>query len=338
MKIQLSHSFEDIISVDNLLSAWQEFILGKKQKKDVQEFGLCLMDNILQLHTDLANFSYQHSGYQAFNISDPKPRNIHKASVLDRLLHHAIYRLLYPFFDRTFIADSFSCRNNKGTHKAINRFRCLAYSVSKNNTKIVWVLKCDIKKFFANINHSVLKSILTEYIPDQNILWLLGRVIDSFETVPNIGLPLGNLTSQLFVNIYMNVFDQFVKHRLKQQNYIRYADDFVFLSENKECLTKIITCVNDFLNQKLHLQIHPHKISLTTLASGVDYLGCVNFPHHRILRTKTKRRMLRLVNEKNLPSYLGVLKHINGYRLRQIALNMVFLTTLKGLSQFRIKC
>lgn len=315
MKIQLSHSFEDIISVDNLLSAWQEFVSGKKKKKDVQEFNFCLIDNILQLHEDLANFSYQHSGYHAFNISDPKPRNIHKASVKDRLLHHAIYRLLYPFFDRTFIADSYSCRNDKGTHKAINRFRSMAYDVSKNNTKTVWILKCDIRKFFANIDHSVLKDILAEYIPDKNILWLLGEVIDSFETTPDTGLPLGNLTSQLFVNIYMNKFDQFIKHKLKQKFYIRYADDFVFLSENKEDLTNIIKPINDFLKQKLHLQIHPKKISLTTLASGVDYLGYVNFSHHRVLRTKTKRRMLRLANEKNLPSYLGVLKHANCFKL-----------------------
>ena len=122
MKIQLTHKFEDIISVDNLLSAWQEFIKGKRKKKDVQEFQLNLMDNIFSLHSDLVSFTYRHGGYTAFNISDPKPRNIHKASVRDRLLHRALYRVIYPFFDKTFIADSFSCRLNKGTHKALNRF------------------------------------------------------------------------------------------------------------------------------------------------------------------------------------------------------------------------
>ncbi|MCX6785114.1 MAG: reverse transcriptase/maturase family protein [Candidatus Komeilibacteria bacterium] len=320
-KISFSHGYDYIISLENLLQAWQEFIKGKRGRKDTQEFELDLMANIITLNDELVNFIYQHSGYQAFNISDPKPRNIHKASVRDRLLHHAIYRQLYPFFDKTFIVDSFSCRNNKGTHKAINRFRSMAYQVSKNNTKTVWVLKCDIKKFFANIDHNILKNILVSYIPDQQIIWLLNRVIDSFETMPDKGLPLGNLTSQLLVNIYMNEFDQFVKHQLKQKYYIRYADDFVFLSENKESLINIIKLIKDFLGQKLQLQIHPNKISLTTLASGVDYLGYVNFPHHRVLRTKTKRRMLRLVNNKNLPSYLGVLKHANCYGLEQEALN-----------------
>src|SRR3989344_8085912 len=122
-KIILQHSFEDIISTENILEAWKEFIRGKRQRKDVQEFGLNLMDNILELHSDLVNHIYKHGGYQAFNICDPKPRNIHKAQVRDRLLHHAIYRILYPFFDRIFISDSFSCRIDKGMHKALNRFR-----------------------------------------------------------------------------------------------------------------------------------------------------------------------------------------------------------------------
>ena len=120
----------------------------------------------------------------------------------------------------------------------------MAYQVGKNNTKTVWILKCDIKKFFANINHDILKNILASYISDKDILWLLGRVIDSFEAKPKTGLPLGNLTSQLFVNIYMNEFDQFVKHKLKQKHYIRYADDFVFLSDNKENLIYIINLVS----------------------------------------------------------------------------------------------
>ena len=153
MKVQLVHKFEDIISVDNLLEAWREFVKGKRGKKDVQDFSLHLADNIIALNRELTSKTYRHGGYKAFNISDPKPRSIHKANVRDRLLHHAIYRILYPFFDRVFIADSYSCRIGKGTHKALNRFRQFAFVVSKNNTRTCWVLKCDIKKFFANIDH-----------------------------------------------------------------------------------------------------------------------------------------------------------------------------------------
>jgi retron-type reverse transcriptase len=335
MKIQLSHNFENIICLENLLLAWQEFEKGKKNRKDVQEFSMKLMDNIFSLHCDLFNHTYEHGGYQAFKINDPKPRDIHKASVRDRLLHHAIYRILYPFFDKTFIADSYSCRNKKGTHKAIDKFREYAHIVSKNNIKTCWILKCDIKKFFANMDHQILLEILAEYIPDENIINLLENIIKSFTTKNKIytGLPLGNLTSQLFVNIYMNKFDQFAKHKLKAKYYLRYADDFVFLSEDKSLLENQIPKIEKFLSNELKLELHPNKVFLKTLASGIDFLGMVNFSDYRILRTKTKRRIFKknsqkhkLLREdlifvesfsKSLQSYLGVLRHCEGFEIEK---------------------
>lgn len=312
--------FEDIISLDNLLSAWQEFIKGKRKRKDVQEFSLNLMDNILSLHQDLARYLYKHGPYQAFNINDPKPRNIHKASVRDRLLHHAIYRILYPVFDKTFISDSFSCRLNKGTHKALNRFRYFNYKVSQNNTRTCWVLKCDIRKFFDNIDHKILVDILKQYIPDQNIIWLLEKVIYSFSRTSGKGLPLGNLTSQLFVNIYMNEFDQFVKHRLKAKYYIRYADDFVVLSQDKSWLGELLFRIGDFLEERLKLSLHSDKLFIKTIFSGVDFLGWVHFSDHRVLRTATKRRMFNKLEINRKPktaaSYLGLLKHGNTYKIK----------------------
>jgi len=322
-KIQLGHTFNDIINLENLLLAWQEFRRGKRNKKDVQEFSLHIMDNIISLHNDLASGNYRHGGYHSFNISDPKPRNIHKASVRDRLVHHAIYRILYPFFDRIFIADSYSCRNGKGTHKALARFKKFAFESSQNNTRTCWILKGDIRKFFASINHLALKNILKGYISDNEILGLLDEVIDSFNSGKNgqIGLPLGNLTSQLLVNIYMNEFDQFVKHKLKAKYYIRYADDFVILSDNKKLLEKQIRRISDFLLDNLKLQLHPDKVYIKTLNSGIDFLGWVNFFDHRILRTKTKRRMLKriFVNPKpeTINSYLGLLKHGNTFKIKE---------------------
>ena len=321
MKIQLTHAFDEIISVENLLEAWKEFIKGKKQKKDVQIFQMRFMNNILSLHGDLLNHTYKHGGYQAFKINDPKPRDIHKAKVRDRLLHHAIYRKSYSFFDRTFIADSYSCRLNKGTHKSVNRFRKFAHIVSKNNTRTCWILKCDIRKFFANTDHDVLLEILAQYVPAKNTLWLLQEVIGSFnaERKTNVGLPLGNLTSQLFVNIYMNEFDQYIKHKLKVKHYIRYADDFVIFSGDKEYLKNIISEIADFLGEELKLELHPNKIFIKTFNSGVDFLGWVSFSDHRVLRTATKRRMLRRIKEnpntETLNSYLGLLKHGNAKKL-----------------------
>ncbi len=322
-KIQLKNSFEEIVSVENLLQAWKEFEVGKKNRKDVQAFAVFLMDNIFSLHEQLIKHTYKHSGYQAFKINDPKPRDIHKASVRDRLLHHGIYRMLYPFFDKTFIADSYSCRISKGTHKSINRFEEFGRKVSKNNTRTCWVLKCDIKKFFANIDHKILLSILRKYIPDKNVLDLLENVIESFceKDKNGVGLPLGNLTSQLLVNIYMNEFDQFAKHKLKAKFYIRYADDFVFFSQNKKELENLILVVENFLQNKLKLSLHPEKVFIKTLSSGVDFLGWVHFPTHRILRTSTKRRMFRSLRknakDESLQSYLGMLKHGNAYKLSE---------------------
>jgi len=321
MKIEFTHSFEEIISLENLLESWKEFLKGKRKRKDVQEFSLSLMDNIVQLHQDLANHTYNHGSYQAFRINDPKPRQIHKSSVRDRLLHHAIHRMLYPFFDRTFVSDSFSCRIRKGTHKALNRFREFGHKTSRNNTCTCWILKCDIRKFFENIDHKVLLSILRQYIPDQNIIWLLEKVILSFSSAPGRGLPLGNLTSQLFVNIYMNKFDQFVKHKLKARYYIRYADDFVIMSQDKSWLEELLPKVGDFLSEHLKLNIHPDKVLIKTLASGVDFLGWVHFPDHRLLRTSTKGRMFKRVISSNTPetknSYLGLLKHGNTDKLKR---------------------
>lgn len=320
MKIQLRHSFEDIISIENLLEAWKEFVKGKKGKPDVQEFNLNLMDNILELHSDLNDHAYKHGGYKAFNICDPKSRNIHKASVRDRLLHHAIYRMLYPFFDKVFIADSYSCRLNKGTHKALNRFKVFAFKAGQNNTQTCWVLKCDIRKFFASIDHKILMDILCEYIPDKDILWLLQRIIGSFSSdKAEVGLPLGNLTSQLLVNIYMNKFDQFIKHKLKAKYYIRYADDFVILSQNKNELKSLLLRIGAFLSLELKLKLHPNKVSIKTLFSGIDFLGWVCFPDHRVLRTATKRRMLKKIKNypkpERLASYLGLLKHGNSHKI-----------------------
>ncbi len=304
-----------------MLISWKGFLNGKRKRRDVAKFSIKFTDNILKLHKDLSGKSYKHGLYHAFKINDPKPRDIHKATVHDRIIHHALYRSLYPYFDNKFIYDSYSCRNNKGTHKAINRFRRVYWKVSKNNTKTAWILKCDIRKFFATINHKILKEILAKHIEDEDILWLLQQVIDSFRTKDgvDVGLPLGNITSQLFINVYMNEFDQFVKKKLKVRYYIRYADDFIILSKDKSYLVNIIPKISEYLEKELNLLLHPHKVFIKTLASGVDFLGWIHFPYHRVLRTSTKRRMFKRLKQshpkESIASYLGLLKHGNTHKL-----------------------
>ncbi|HEY4480304.1 MAG TPA: reverse transcriptase/maturase family protein [Candidatus Paceibacterota bacterium] len=329
--IKFELKYKDIISSENLLGAWQEFIKDKRKRKDVQEFQYNLSDNLVALKKSLEQKTYYHKKYYAFNISDPKPRNIHKATVEDRILHRAIYRKLYPYFDFRFISDSYSCRLDKGTHRGFERFRAFARQVSKNDTKICWVLKCDIRKFFASIDHENLLNILKTYIPDEDIIWLLGMIISSFcSNKPGIGLPLGNLTSQLIANIYMNTFDQWTKHIMKAKYYIRYADDFVILHQEKDYLLELTPKIVDFLEENLKLSLHPNKVSVNTLSSGVDFLGWVHFPHHRVLRTATKRKMFRNLNSKqgkqkenSAQSYLGMLGWGNARKLADEIQNMI---------------
>ncbi|MDE2071573.1 MAG: group II intron reverse transcriptase domain-containing protein [Patescibacteria group bacterium] len=216
---------------------------------------------------------------------------------------------------------SYSCRKYKGTHLAMRAFKRYVAKASLNDTKTLWALKCDIKKFFASVDQGVLSKILERRIPDANILRLIGRVTESFSsTAPGKGLPLGNLTSQLLVNVYMNEFDQFVKHKLKVKYYIRYADDFVILSRDKEWLESLLPRIEKFLWNELRLTLHPKKVSIHTIASGVDFLGWVHFPDHRVLRRTTKRRMLRrtagLQQESAIvQSYKSLLKHGNTKKL-----------------------
>ena len=329
-KQMFTHSYQDIISMENLLVTWERFLRGKRHKNDVIKFQANLNDNLVELYKELKNKTYIHDTYSAFNISDPKPRNIHKATVRDRVVHHLLYKELYPYFEQKFVYDSYSCRENKGTHKALDRFKYFAGKVSKNHTKTCHVLKCDIKKFFANIDHDTLKRILERHIKDKNILWLLGQVINSFSFSKHIyaiadmgkrGLPLGNLTSQLLVNVYMHEFDMYVKQELKVKYYIRYADDFVVLSQDKKYLENLLVKFHNFLNDELHLTLHENKVYIKTYTSGVDFLGWVHFPFHRQLRTTTKRKIVK--NMKGYPkpetinSYRGVLRHGDTYKFQK---------------------
>lgn len=286
--------------------AWQEFKKGKSKKSDIQQFWFNLEDNLFQLHQELKTKTYRHSDYTPFTIQDPKLRKIHKACVKDRVLHHAIFRILYPIFDKSFIFDSYSCRMSKGTHRAVKRLKNFLNKTSENNKKQVFVLKCDIRKFFDSVNQDILLNLMKEKIQDKDVIWLIEKIVRSFPK----GLPLGNVTSQLFANIYLNEFDQFVKHELRIKYYLRYCDDFIILN-NEELMEKI----NDSLKSKLKLNLHPDKIIVRKYRQGIDFLGYVVRPYCVNLRTKTKKRMFGKVRLNNLASYLGILGHCNGHKI-----------------------
>lgn len=268
------------------------------------------------MHGDLVTGMYRHGPYQAFFVHDPKRRHIHKAGVRDRVLHHAIHRILYPSFDRVFVYDSFSCRIGKGVHAALRRFQSFGRGVGLNGGRTCWVLQCDIRKFFDSIDHDVLLDLLSRRVSDRKLLALLSEVIGSFSAKTGKGIPLGNLTSQLFANVYLNEFDQFVKHRLRATWYLRYADDFVIMSPDKEWLQCTLFPIRLFLSETLILELHPKKVSFKTLASGVDWLGWIHFPDHRILRRALVKRMRSrvfrgTVSKLVFSSYEGLCSHGN---------------------------
>lgn len=313
-----------IISTPNLFAAWREFKVGKTGKGDVLEFAERAEEYLVALNKDLVNGAYAHGPYDRFFVHDPKQRPIAKASVRDRVLHHAICRVLGPLLDKQFIFDSYASRKTKGTHAANNRLREFARRLSKNGTRTVWLLKCDVRKFFDSVDHEILLGICKEKIGDKPLLELLRMIVTSFETRPGKGIPLGNLTSQLLANIYLDQLDQYVKRELRYKYYLRYTDDFVLLAENRNELEKYLPRIQAFLRKRLQVEMHPNKIVFRKWRQGFDFLGYVHFSHHKLVRPKTVKRLFRKLAdrakhaeddtgrmrlEQSKQSYLGILSH-----------------------------
>lgn len=331
--------YEEMVSPESLFAAWNAFKVGKTKREDVANFEWKLEENIFALHRDLKSKEYRHGAYSSFFIEDPKQRHIHKAPVRDRVVHHAVFQVLNPIFEPTFIADSYSCRVGKGTHKGIDALTYMVRKVSRNYTRPCFVLKCDVRRFFDSIDHNVLLEILRERIADVDVMHLLETIVESFPPGQSniferhMGVPIGNLTSQLFANVYLNVFDQFMKHELRVKHYARYTDDFVIVSGDKEELEALLPRIRIFLGERLRLELHPKKVLICQPHQGIDFLGYVIRRHSRVLRTKTKNRMVKKLSLKTsecnaeiispdrlrqtLNSYLGVLSHANGRGLSE---------------------
>lgn len=335
MKIY-NNLFNDIISAENLFLAWDKFKNGKRNKKDVMLFEWNLEENIFRLHRDLKNKTYKHGAYHSFKIRDPKPRDIHKARVRDRILHHAVFQVLNPIFEPCFISASFSCREGYGVHKGVQYLQDTLRKASKNDSTECFALKCDVKKFFDTIDHDILLAILKRKIKDDDTIWLLKQIISSFSSKHSLlgiekGVPIGNLTSQLFANIYMNEFDVFMKQKLKIKYYLRYTDDFIIVSRSKSYLIVLIPEIVSFLSDELRLKIHEEKTTIRKTSQGVDFLGYIVFIKYKLARTKTKKRIIKKFKAKveecnkglisqqsllqSLQSYLGFLHHAEEHKI-----------------------
>ena len=318
---------------------------NKRFKEGVEEFEMNLEEELFKLQKELNNKIYYPKPLRRFVIRDPKSRVIHASHFRDRVVHHALVNILQPIFEPAFVYDSFANQIGKGTHKALERFDEFKRKVSKNgklirdakysNQVIGYVLKADIKHYFHTVDHDKLLEIIGRKVKDEKVIWLIKKILknkeNSFPAVSHEnscsalqnshdkGMPLGNLTSQFFANVYLSELDYFVKHELKAKFYIRYVDDFVLLDKSRENLENYITEINNFLRNELKLELHPDKSKIFPIYHGASFLGFRVFYYHRLLKKSNirnfRRRLesFRNLKEKELISDEKITESINGW-------------------------
>ncbi|MFH1585321.1 MAG: reverse transcriptase domain-containing protein [archaeon] len=297
--------YQEICSMNNLANAWRNARKGKTKKKYVIEFEENTRVNLLELRNLLLSKTYSPRPLKIFILRDPKTRKISKSDFTDRIVHYALIRVIEPIFDKVFIYDSCANRKGKGNLFAIERFNYFKKKVTDNLHSEGFCLKADIKHYFDTINHEILFSILKKKISDERVLWLIKNIMTNkpdskiVERTKAKGMPLGNLTSQFFANVYLSELDYFIKHQLKARYYLRYVDDFVILHKSKIQLNIWMLRINKFLKKELKLELHPDKSKVISLSKSIDFVGFRNFYHHRLLRKRNIRKILFKIKEHN---------------------------------------
>ena len=252
------------------------------------------------LRGELLSLTYHPQAHKCFIICDPKTRTIHSSTFRDRLVHHALVNILEPIFEKRFIYDSYAGRKKKGALKAVQRFNKFKRKVSQNgrlvkkahtnNDNKDYALKADIKHYFEAVDHQVLIEIIQRKIKDEKVICLIKKILKNYKTKRvGRGMPLGNLTSQFFANVYLNELDYFIKHKLKIKYYIRYVDDFVILEKERKELETYKEQIATFLREDLKIELHPEKSSIFPLRKGITFLGYRIFYHYTLLRKRNKR-------------------------------------------------
>ncbi len=346
------HLFEQIISFENLLAATHKARRGKRYKNQPLHFFHRLEVELFTLQHELREGIYRPGAYRTFIVRDTKPRMISAAPFRDRVVHHALCNLLEPIYERSFIYDSYACRKGKGTHAAVDRFQRFLQGAE-------YVLKCDLRKYFASIDHEILKALLRRKLGCGQTLWLLDTLIDGSNPQEDItdwypgddllaplmrrrGLPIGNQTSQFLGNVYLDPLDHFVKETLGVRRYVRYVDDFVLLASDRATLWEWKAAIDAFLAERLRLRVHPRKHLVQPAALGLDFLGYRIFPDHRRLRPASGHRFARRLRglalgyrrgtttlpqiQRRVSAWLGHARHADSHGLRTALLSSVEFT------------
>ncbi|MEI6179430.1 MAG: reverse transcriptase/maturase family protein [Chloroflexales bacterium] len=337
--------YSQVYDFANLYAAYRAARLAKRGRREVARFEARVEDQLFQLQIELRDQTFQPGGYRHFYIHEPKRRKISAAPFRDRVVHHALVNIMEPIFERTFIFDSYACRVGKGTHRALDR--CTQWV-----RQYPYVLQCDVAKFFPTVDHTILLAMLGRTIADPQLHELCTRIVasgagvhdsereprwfpgdDMFAPLRPQGLPIGNLTSQFWANIYLNALDQFVKRELKCHAYLRYADDFLLFHDDRATLHHWHEAVRDFAATRLRLHLHTTKCQVFPTRTGVPFLGFRHFGSHRrlkrpgVVRFRRRLRALQLAYgtgqisldkaRESVQSWCAHAAHGQTYRLRK---------------------
>jgi retron-type reverse transcriptase len=353
--------FERICTIENLFTSHTLAQLDNRYKRKICAFTYKLEENLFQLRFEMTRGLYHPRPYTYFTLHDPKTRAIAAPDIRDRVVQHALVSVIQPLFEKQFIYDTYACREGKGTHFAASRLKrfLMAVRCRYGKDRSIYVLQCDIHKFFQSISWDNLLAIIEKTVACPRTMDLITSIVtthqsaqtlqrqndvqlslfaqgsSSFQTSISVknrtGLPIGNLTSQLFANIYLNELDHFMKDRLQIRYYARYMDDFLIIHPNKAYLKNLQQQINDFLQKTLHLALHPKKLTIKNVSTGVPFVGYRIFYDHILVRGTTLRRIERnyrskikqckrkTLTEQKLAetkaSMIGHFKHANTYGL-----------------------
>jgi retron-type reverse transcriptase len=356
--VPASGAINEIFSYRNIYNCYLNCRRKKRNTHNALEFEINAEENLVRLEYSLKNHTYHPSHSILFAAKKPKLREIFAADFKDRVVHHILVNELEKIWEPVFIYDSYACRDGKGTHKAVVRLRKFLRSITANGNVKAYFLQLDIKDFFTSINKQILFSLISKKVSNPYILWLTETILfwdctksytpkgpkQLLLNIPHnkslfgkdnlCGLPIGNLTSQFFANVFLNELDQFVKHDLKAKYYLRYVDDFVLLSRNKEELLQWKQEIKDFLSVKLNLHLHPKRQKLQQVSNGIDFLGYIIRYNYILVRRRVVNNLRAIIKafaiskikdfnkfNDSIASYMGHFKWANSYRLRQYILN-----------------
>ena len=346
------------ITFEKITKAYVDCRKRKRNTNNALEFEFCLEDNLIKLYDELINGEYEISDSICFIVLYPKPREVWAACFRDRIVHHLIYNEISEKFYNRFIKDTYSCIPKRGSTNAAKSVRKYARAVTNDYKETAYYLKADLKNFFVSIDKDILYKEVAKLVDEEWLLKLIKQVIYhdcktkveirsakwKFDLLPDYkslwhtpsgkGLPIGNLTSQFFSNVYLNILDQYVKHHWKCKYYCRYVDDFVIMDKDPKKLNEIHKDLTRFLKERLGLDLHQNKKSVNKIERGIDFVGFVEKPYRTVLRQKTIKRIFQKIREqkydpnwhtkeelqafvRSMNSYLGILQSINGYNLRR---------------------